>query len=61
MRSRPGLTKLAALAGFGLALLAAALAMIQCSPLRDGIVPVSADYRVSQDAFSIALIATHPA
>ncbi len=41
-------------------LIVAALVTIQCSPLRDGIVPASADRRVSPDAFSIALISDMP-
>lgn len=34
--------------------------MVQCSPLRDGIVPAGADHRLSPEAFSIALMGDIP-
>lgn len=41
-------------------LVAAALVMIQCSPLRDGIVPADEGHPLSPEAFSIALMGDVP-
>ena len=41
-------------------LAAAALVLIQCSPMRDGIVPIEPDRNLSPEAFSIALMGDIP-
>ena len=37
-----------------------AIGLIQCSPLRDGVVPVEPDHPLSPEAFSVALMADIP-